>query len=167
MSAYDTVFGEAFAEIVPRFDTLDEVLDEICEWLLMDFDLYFVGIHQPTGHHNRIQMMAGSPWAAFDIIRRASVGLSSDSIASVVTVAAARGEVYLIDDCMNDPLFLPNPILPMTRSQLAIPLMDGATCLGVFDMQSTAVAAFHTRDMSWIPALSQAVTDVIVNYQNP
>ncbi|MEL6149700.1 MAG: GAF domain-containing protein [Chloroflexota bacterium] len=167
MTAYDVRFKEAFAELTQRGNPLEDVLDDVCEWLLLEYDLYFVSIYQPSASRDRILMVAGSPWGAFEAITGASYGLPINNQSSIVALSIANSEVYLIDDCLNDTYFLPNPIIPLTRSQVAIPLIDNGTSIGAITLHAAEVAAFRRRDMQWIPALSHTLSDLIVNYQAP
>jgi len=54
-----------------------------------------------------------------------------------VGLAALKGTPVLISNTALDEKWLPNPLLPETRSELAVPIMLGGDTLGVLDVQHT------------------------------
>jgi PAS domain S-box-containing protein len=65
---------------------------------------------------------------------------------SLVARAARTRQPVLVNDVRNDPNWLPNPQLPDTRSELAVPLLIGDRVLGVLDVQSDRLNAFTEED---------------------
>ena len=47
-----------------------------------------------------------------------------------------------------EPDFLPNPLLPDTHSELAVPMIVGEQVIGVFDVQSEIVGRFTEADIA-------------------
>ncbi|HEY1408863.1 MAG TPA: ATP-binding protein, partial [Promineifilum sp.] len=66
--------------------------------------------------------------------------------ASVVARAARDREVVIIQDTRESTDFLPHPLLPETRSELAVPLIIGDRLLGVLDVQSDRAGRFQAGD---------------------
>jgi PAS domain S-box-containing protein len=69
-----------------------------------------------------------------------------DAARSVVARSARSRDPVVIDDVMADPTHLPNPLLPRTRSELALPLNVGDDLLGVLDVQHD-VEGYFTQDV--------------------
>jgi PAS domain S-box-containing protein len=65
---------------------------------------------------------------------------------SLVARAARTGQPVLIPDVSQAPSWLPNPLLPRTRSELSVPIKLGDTVLGVLDAQSDAVGGLGEED---------------------
>lgn len=58
---------------------------------------------------------------------------------------------------------LENPLLPYTRSQLALPLVIGETVLGVLDMHSTKENAFTAQDVDAYQNMANGIATSIEN----
>ena len=54
----------------------------------------------------------------------------------LIGTAATTGETVLRPALQNDPDWRPNPILPDTKGEIAVPIKLGNTILGVLDVQS-------------------------------
>jgi HAMP domain-containing protein len=64
---------------------------------------------------------------------------------SLVARAARTRKAVIVNDVRTDPGWLPNPLLPKTRAELAVPMIVGEELLGVLDVQSEHVGAFTRR----------------------
>jgi signal transduction histidine kinase len=69
----------------------------------------------------------------------------------------------IVNDVNNEPGFLPNPLLPETRAEMAVPMIVGDKVLGVFDVQSNNAAGFSDEDANIYVTLA---TQVGVALQN-
>jgi GAF domain-containing protein len=56
-----------------------------------------------------------------------------------------------------------NPLLPYTRSEIALPLMVGGEVLGALDAQSTQEAAFSEADIETLQAMANQVAIALQN----
>jgi len=75
--------------------------------------------------------------------------------ASMVGAACAQRQARIALDVEDEPLRFDNPLLPDTRSEMALPLLVGDRVLGALDVQSTQPAAFSQEDI----AILQLVAD--------
>jgi PAS domain S-box-containing protein len=66
---------------------------------------------------------------------------------SVVARAARTGSGQVFNDVRNQEGYLPNPLLPDTLSELAVPLKVGDKLLGVFDVQANTANRFTEEDV--------------------
>jgi PAS domain S-box-containing protein len=82
---------------------------------------------------------------------------------SVVGKVAEGMEPMLVNDTDLEPLYVPNPYLLDTHSEVAIPLRIGARIVGVIDIQSTQVQAFTQDDLSVLQSLADQVAVAIDN----
>lgn len=67
---------------------------------------------------------------------------------SLVAQAARNAQAILVNDVAASPDHLPNPLLPDTRSELAVPLLLGNQVLGVLDVQSDQTDFFKEIDIN-------------------
>jgi len=66
-------------------------------------------------------------------------------------------------DVGSDAVFFNNPDLPMTRSEVALPLLIREKILGVLDIQSDQPQAFRMEDMDVLQTLADQVAVAIEN----
>lgn len=77
--------------------------------------------------------------------------------------AAEANEPILVSDTAQNPEWLPNPLLPETKSEMAIPISIGNQVLGVLDVQHNIVNGLTRED---IDALQSIANQVAVAAQN-
>jgi PAS domain S-box-containing protein len=76
---------------------------------------------------------------------------------STVGEATRSGEVVVVNNTTLSSLHKPNPLLPETKAETAIPLRVSNRIIGALDIQSTEVDAFSEDDI----AILQLLTDQI------
>jgi GAF domain-containing protein len=81
----------------------------------------------------------------------------------IVGYAAATGQPRIALDVGSDAVFFDNPDLPLTRSEIALPLMVRNRVIGVLDVQSNRAAAFSDEDVSILQILADQVALAIEN----
>lgn len=82
---------------------------------------------------------------------------------SIVTKVARTRSGVIVTDTFSDPDYLSNPLLPETRSELAVPLTVGDRLLGVFDIQSETPARFSDSDMRTFSTLAAQIAVALQN----
>jgi GAF domain-containing protein len=82
---------------------------------------------------------------------------------SLVARAARMKEGIIVNDVLTDPNWLPNPLLPDTRSELAVPLLVGERVLGVLDVQADEVERFTKDDIRIQSTLAAQVAVALEN----
>ncbi len=83
--------------------------------------------------------------------------------ASIVGHVAGTGEARIASDVGHDAMFLNNPILPLTRSEIALPLKVQGRVIGVLDAQSAVESAFADEDVLVLTILADQVVAAIEN----
>jgi PAS domain S-box-containing protein len=82
---------------------------------------------------------------------------------SIVGQATSRGEAVIIPDVTIDPTHLPNPLLPDTRAELAIPFRAAGEIIGALDVQSTQANSFSPEDINILGVLADQIASAIQN----
>ena len=67
---------------------------------------------------------------------------------SLVARAARQRKGVTVNDVTQAADFLPNPLLPDTHSELAVPMIVRGNVIGVFDIQSEQVGRFTESDVN-------------------
>ena len=86
-----------------------------------------------------------------------------DQEQSLVARAARTKEAVIVNNVFVEPGWLPNPLLPDTASELAVPLVIGNRVLGVLDVQSDHVNAFTEEDANIQTTLASQVATALQN----
>jgi len=81
----------------------------------------------------------------------------------IVGYVAGTGKPRIALDVGADAVFFDNPDLPLTRSEMALPLKVGERVIGVLDVQSVEPAAFTEEDVSVLQTLADQVALAIEN----
>lgn len=90
-----------------------------------------------------------------------TIALSQDQ--SLVARAGRTRQPVIVNDVSNEPGWLPNPMLPDTRSEMAVPVIIGDQLLGVLDVQSDRLNAFSQEDASIQVTLAAQIATALQN----
>jgi len=85
---------------------------------------------------------------------------------SLVARAARERKGVTVNDVTQAPDHLPNPLLPDTRSELAVPMIVGDNVIGVFDIQSEQVGRFTESDVNIQTTLAAQLATSIQNVRS-
>jgi GAF domain-containing protein/PAS domain-containing protein len=81
----------------------------------------------------------------------------------IVGFVAVSGRPRIALDTGTDAVYFNNPDLPETRSEVALPLVQGREIIGVLDVQSTTPNAFTPDDIDTLSILASQVSVTIQN----
>jgi PAS domain S-box-containing protein len=126
------------------------------------FNLYHSHIYllDEAGENLVLASGAGEPGRVM-VKEGRSIPLSREQ--SLVARAARERKGVTINDVRQAADFLPNPLLPNTRSELAVPMIVGNKVIGVFDIQSDAVGRFTDADVNIQTTLASQIAISIQN----
>lgn len=82
---------------------------------------------------------------------------------SLVARAARTRQPIIVNDVRTDPGWLPNPLLPDTAAELAVPMIVGEQLIGVLDVQAERAGAFTQEDASIQVTLALHVAIAVQN----
>ena len=77
--------------------------------------------------------------------------------------AATSRAPILVPDVTKDPGWLPNPLLPDTKAELAVPLAIGTNVLGVLDVQHNLVNGLTQEDQQIVQSIANQVAIALQN----
>ena len=81
----------------------------------------------------------------------------------IVGYVAGRTKPRIAFDVGDDAAYFHNPDLPLTRSEMAIPLKSQERVIGVLDVQSSEAAAFSQDDIEILQVLADQVALAVEN----
>lgn len=140
---------------------LDELLSGIISLLMGRFGFYHCSIFllDETNTYAVVQESSGSVGAKMkESKHRLAVGSKS-----VIGTCTASGNPVVVNDSAHSPLYYPNPLLPDTHSEMAIPLKIGGKVIGALDLQSKSLAAFSEDELTVFQILSDQIAVAIEN----
>lgn len=143
----------------------DKLLQEVVNLTKERFDLYHSHIYllDEKGENLVLTAGAGEPGRIMAAEKR-SISLHREQ--SLVARAAREQKGVIVNDVTQAPDFLPNPLLPDTRSELAVPMTVGGNLIGVFDVQSDQVGRFTDADINIQTTLAAQVATSIQNVRS-
>jgi PAS domain S-box-containing protein len=150
------VAAQVTAMLDPQRQNAPELLASVVPLLQERFDLYHVHVYTLDVETGRLVMRMGSGEAG-RIMRERGHSIGLDQEPSLVAQAARTRLTVVVDDVRSEPNHLPNPLLPETRSEIAIPLVVGDEVLGVFDVQDRALDRFHASEVDVLTTLAAQI----------
>jgi len=81
----------------------------------------------------------------------------------IVGYVTGRGEPRIALDVGQDAVHFENPLLPNTRSEMALPLTVRGRVIGALDVQSTREAAFSDEDVATLRTMADQLAIAIEN----
>jgi GAF domain-containing protein len=82
---------------------------------------------------------------------------------SIVGYVTGSGEPLVVNDTARDATYYANPLLPDTRSEIAIPLKVGTRILGALDVQSETPYSFAEEDVNVLRILADQLAIAVIN----
>ncbi len=138
------------------------LMDQTVALMQARFQLYHVQIflcEAETGH--LVVRAASGPLGR--TLLEAGHSLPLDAPRSVVALAARDQRHALVDEALEDPRFLANPLLPATRSEVAIPLLGRDGLIGVLDVQDDRSFRFTASELDTFSTLAGQIAVAIEN----
>lgn len=151
----------SIARSVASMKDLDSLFQDITTLVSSRFGFYHTGIFLLDDAGEFAVLKAGNSEGGREMLRRGhQLALDSNSIVGYV---ASRGEYRIVLDVGADSIYFSNPLLPKTRSEMALPLRVSGRVIGVLDIQSTEINAFSDQDIPVLYTLADQVAVAIEN----
>ena len=153
--------GTATSSIQETKRLLQEVVDLTKE----RFNLYHSHIYLLDEKGENLVLTAGAGEPGRIMVKEGrSIPLIREQ--SLVARAARERKGVTVNDVTQAPDHLPNPLLPDTRSELAVPMIVGGNLIGIFDIQSDQVGRFTESDINIQTTLAAQLAVSIQNVRS-
>jgi len=139
----------------------ETLLERVAELIRERFDLYYVGIFLLDETGRWAVLRAGTGEAGQRMLEtghRLEVG--GDSMIGWCT---AHGEARIALDVGEEAIRFDNPLLPETRSEMALPLISRGRVIGAMTIQSDKPVAFSQEDISILQTMAGQLANAIEN----
>jgi GAF domain-containing protein/HAMP domain-containing protein len=141
---------------------LDDLLAEVVDQVKAQFDYYHAHIYLLDENRDRLVVAAGTGEAGAEM-KAAGHNIPLNAPTSLVARAARSGEVVRVDNVREAADWLPNPLLPETYSEMAIPIILEGQAVGVLDVQEDEIGGLDEGDAGLLRLLANQVAVGIRN----
>jgi len=139
----------------------DKLLQVVVDLAKESFNLYHAHVYLLDDDAEQLVLQAGSGTVGrLMVLEGREISMESRSLVAQV----ARQKIPIIENRVSDVTnFLPHPLLPDTKSEMAVPLVVGTSLIGVLDLQSDQEGYFTDDDIEIQRTLSSQIAVSIQN----
>jgi PAS domain S-box-containing protein len=140
---------------------LKALRDQAVNLIRERFNFYYVGIFLVDAAGEYAVLRAGTGEAGRQMLEaghRLAVGGES-----MVGWCVAHAQARISLDVGQEAVRFDNPVLPQTRSEMALPLMSQRKCIGALTVQSNREAAFSEQDVAVLQTMADQLAITMEN----
>lgn len=137
----------------------EKLLSIITQFIRDQFNLYYVQVYYLDDIGQNLILRQGTGdvgQALLEQHHRLPVGAGS-----IVGQVAATAESIVVPNTELSDIHKPNPLLPATRSELAVPLIVEGNVIGVLDMQGSEPHTFTKKNVTVFEAMATQLAGAI------
>jgi putative methionine-R-sulfoxide reductase with GAF domain len=154
---------ETSASVSRRLSTIldqEQLVAEVVQQVQTAFDYYHAHIYL-IDEATRDLVMAGGTGEAGQMML--ADGHKIPWGKGLTGRAAATADAVLVPDVSQEESWLPNPLLPETKSEVAVPIVLGERVLGVLDVQHNDVGGLGEADVGLLQSVAGQVAIALQN----
>ena len=140
---------------------IDELLPKTVDIICEAYNFYYAGVFLIDDAREFAVLQAGRGEAGRIMMEnnhKLAVGGNS-----MIGACTALNEARISLDVDTEEVWYPNPVLPETRSEMALPLAIGDQVIGAVTVQSVESAAFSEEDITSLQAMADQLAIAIEN----
>jgi len=140
---------------------VDQLVEESVNLIRDHFDFYYVGLFLLDGDGKFAVLRAGTGRAGRTMLEsghRLEIGDES-----MIGWCVAHGQPRIALDVGVEAMRFHNPLLPATRSEMALPLISRGVAVGALTVQSNEGGAFSDEDVAALQTMADQLANAIAN----
>ena len=142
----------------------DQLLHDISSLISDQFHFYYVAVFTLDEEQQQAVLRAATGQAG-ELLLQQRHHLPIDSNSMVGTAILTR-QARIAADTGQSSVRFANPLLPYTRSEIALPLRVGERILGALDVQSEKEQAFDDASASVLQAMADQISVALLNAES-
>ncbi len=154
---------EISSEISQEITTLlnlEEVLEQVIKQITNQFGFYYTQIYLVDETNADLVMLHGSGEVGRHLKEQ---GHRLPRNTGIVGMVVSTNKYFHSNNVSQVSNFVPNPLLPETRSELTLPLRKGQEVLGVLDIQARRLDRFKPVDIALMQTLADNIAIAVDN----
>ena len=144
---------------------IDRLLKEVVDLSKKSFDLYHAHIYLLNEAGDLLELASGAGEVGRQMVSEKRT-IPMDSEKSLVARSARTQQGVVVNDVTAAPDFLPHPLLPETRAEMAVPMVVSGKVIGVLDVQSEIANRFTEVDINIQTTLASQIAVAVQNARN-
>ncbi len=148
--------GRRLSTILDR----DHLVEEVVTQIRQAFDYYHVHIYLFDKGQRNLLMVGGTGEAGQQMLATGhQIGIGQ----GLVGRAALTNAPVLVSDVTTEEGWLPNPLLPETKAETAVPIAVGDRVLGVLDVQQDETYGLTENDVELLVSITNQIAIALQN----
>jgi len=140
---------------------LEKLLHTVVELIRSHFDYYYVGVFLLNESKTSLVLKAATGEMG-DALLKANFHLDIGA-SSMIAWCATNRQARIALDVGEDAVRFKNPLLPLTRSEIALPLIVRGEVIGAMTFQSELPSAFSPVDITALQTMTEQIANAIEN----
>lgn len=138
----------------------EQLVSEVVEQVRSAFEYYHTHIYLLDEGGQELVMVGGTGQAGQTML---ATGHSLIRGQGLVGKAAETRQPVLVTNVQEEPDWLPNPLLPQTRSEVAVPIVLGERLIGVLDVQHDVKDGLDEHDVELLESIAIQIAIALQN----
>lgn len=157
-----TLASDVSRQITTELDSAN-LLSNVAELTATAFKLYHVSIFLQSDEDQILRLRQGTGEIGKRMVSTGRQFRLEDQ--GLVPQAGRIRQAQVSNDVFQDTGHLKNPLLPDTRSELAVPMLYRGQLIGVLDLQAKDVNRFREEDVRILTTLAEQIAIAVQNAQ--